>query len=239
MLSRFWREGWDFGANHEQHNHSTLENSLYKRWTCRNGCKFTAKWFATFCRLGPRRGRRSEQNESARASGGPKARFLVWADAGKGVREATCSTRIYKNGAQQSAPEAALSAMNGCAAQHSRRNPILRAKKCWGLGRNGTASGNKLARELASPALHAPFARFYACSRSCFCGKVPSSANHAWFLSDEAASHLVSVLPLAVPFLPKPRPRPLRTSAPGSTAVTLGAWSPTAGSSCCFLSPAG
>ena len=35
-----------------------------------------------------------------------------------------------QKGAKQSAPEAGSSACNGCAAQHSRQNPILRVKKC-------------------------------------------------------------------------------------------------------------
>jgi len=103
---------------------------LQKRFTALGGCKFTAEWSGNFRLFWLKRDRRIEQNARSRTSVEPSARFPVWTDAGKARDALRLTTRIYIYRVQQSASEAVSQAVNGCAAQHSRKLLTLRAKTC-------------------------------------------------------------------------------------------------------------
>ncbi len=66
--------------------------------------------------------------KGTRTSVEPSARFPVWTGAGKARDALRLTTRIDNYRAQQSASGAISQAVNGCAAQHSRKLLTLRAK---------------------------------------------------------------------------------------------------------------
>ena len=46
MVRRFWREGWDFGANGEQLNHWSIEKPPLERFMILDTCTFTSREYS-------------------------------------------------------------------------------------------------------------------------------------------------------------------------------------------------